>query len=147
MHDKLRLVYLTFVLGGGGEGGHFDHTICIFLNSGKMAVRSAAVLSISCVASFPHPSWNFSVQGRLISCHQVTSSDPNQVTFKRHGHSLNWINTRLSGVDKGISSCKTFILEFRFQWLKVRPVCGRAIIRQWENGQVPFILIVRARAY
>ena len=46
------------------------------------------------------------------------------------------INTKLSGVDRGISTYKTYCSEFRFRWPEVRSILRP--IRQWENVQMSF---------
>ena len=70
------------------------------------------------------PFQNISTQGHLRSGHQVRSSNLTKkkyLGFRRY-YSLWGINMKLSGVDKSISTYKTYISKFWLRWPKVRSI-------------------------
>ena len=104
--------------------GHFDHTNCFFANSEKTAARSAAVVLHTFLYINFAPFQKISAQGHLRSGHQVRSSAPTSKKYLwfRRDYSFWCINMKLSGVDKGISTYKTYISELWFRWPDVRSI-------------------------
>ena len=118
-----RLTFALVVVVGGLGGGHFDHTTGF---SGTAITRRRApppFFAYHLIHQFRTPPENFSPRW----C-QVRS--PGKVKWPylkkylgfRHDYSFWDINMKLSGIDEGISTYKTYISRFWFQWPEVRSV-------------------------
>ena len=94
-----------------------------FEESAKTTVRCATVSSIHYQPRFPHLPWKICSQ---VISDQVTRSGqvtlPPKMFVMLHQLQFWEINMELSGQHKAISSYKTYIFDFWFQWLKVRSI-------------------------